>query len=399
LFRINVLLALFLYKKENHEIIQTPITNNTINSTNQLTTTPSASISVVRNLIDNLETNSSSHPNGFKLSSSNFKFSSSTSTINNHNNSSPSSSATHHHRHHNHYNNTDTDDAKMMLSNSSRTRSNSSSNEQSVHMIAQTTHSTNMTNLRNFSSNIYSTLPLNKNNSVCSSSSSSSVLNLNTQQSNITSGSTSTTIQPPSTTISTDALANLVKQYGVSKRNALMKWCQERIGDYKGVEIKNFSSSWNDGLAFCALMHSFLPNKIDYEQLRKENNARKNFMSAFQLAQSQGIEQTLNINDLLNHERPDWNAVMNYVTLIYKHFHQQHHNHHNLIHNLQSCSGISSSSSSSASSDEEKVTTSISSSSSSSSSGVPSTASSPIRSSSSNTNSLIINTTSYSTTK
>lgn len=73
--------------------------------------------------------------------------------------------------------------------------------------------------------------------------------------------------------VPSDALANLVKQYGVSKRNALIKWCQERLADYKGIEIKNFSSSWNDGLAFCALMHSYLPDKIDFETLRHENNS------------------------------------------------------------------------------------------------------------------------------
>jgi hypothetical protein len=102
-----------------------------------------------------------------------------------------------------------------------------------------------------------------------------------------------------------------------------MKWCQERIGLYKGIEIKNFSSSWNDGLAFCALIHSFLPQRIDYEQLRTDNNPKKNFQVAFKIAQSLGIQQTLDIQDLLNQERPDWNAVMNYVTLIYKHFHMQ----------------------------------------------------------------------------
>ena len=69
-----------------------------------------------------------------------------------------------------------------------------------------------------------------------------------------------------------DVLANLVKLYGVSKRNALMKWCQERVAAYKGVEIKNFSSCWNDGFAFCALIHSFLPDKFDYDALRRDNN-------------------------------------------------------------------------------------------------------------------------------
>lgn len=84
---------------------------------------------------------------------------------------------------------------------------------------------------------------------------------------------TSTILLNSTNQVSSDALANLVKQYGVSKRNALIKWCQERLIDYKGIEIKNFSSSWNDGLAFCALMHSYLPNKIDYESLRLENNS------------------------------------------------------------------------------------------------------------------------------
>ena len=36
---------------------------------------------------------------------------------------------------------------------------------------------------------------------------------------------------------------------------------------FQGVDITNFSSSWNDGLAFCALMHSYLPEKIPYNTL------------------------------------------------------------------------------------------------------------------------------------
>ena len=124
-----------------------------------------------------------------------------------------------------------------------------------------------------------------------------------------------------------------------------MKWCQERIGLYKGIEIKNFSSSWNDGLAFCALIHSFLPSRIDYEQLRLDANPKKNFQVAFKIAQSLGIQQTLDIQDLLNQERPDWNAVMNYVTLIYKHFHH--------MQSKDSQSSSSSSSSSQSSTDED----------------------------------------------
>lgn len=113
-----------------------------------------------------------------------------------------------------------------------------------------------------------------------------------------------------------DPLNTLVKQYGVSRRNALIKWCQERLYNYD-IEIKNFSSSWNDGLAFCALLHSFVPDKINYEALKKDKNVRNRLTTAFKLAESLGIEQKLSINDIVNQDRPDWNEIMNYVALIY----------------------------------------------------------------------------------
>ncbi|CAF0907537.1 unnamed protein product [Brachionus calyciflorus] len=130
---------------------------------------------------------------------------------------------------------------------------------------------------------------------------------------------TSNDLSPSLLNSNNDSLGSLIKQYGVSRRNALMKWCQERLYDYE-IEIKNFSTSWGDGLAFCALLHSFLPQKIDYENLKKEKNVRKRLTTAFSLAESIGIEQKLNINDILSQDRPDWNEIMNYVALIYAHF-------------------------------------------------------------------------------
>ncbi|VDP85553.1 unnamed protein product [Echinostoma caproni] len=38
------------------------------------------------------------------------------------------------------------------------------------------------------------------------------------------------------------------------------------------------------------------------------------------VAESAGVPTTLQLHDMLNAERPDWNTVMSYVTSIYRHF-------------------------------------------------------------------------------
>lgn len=88
-----------------------------------------------------------------------------------------------------------------------------------------------------------------------------------------------------------DPLNALVKNGG-SKRNALLKWCQNKTVGYRNIDITNFSSSWNDGLAFCAILHSYLPDRVPYDTLGP-NNKRRNFSIAFSAAESVGIPTTL----------------------------------------------------------------------------------------------------------
>uniref|UniRef100_A0A3Q2D3W9 Cytospin-A n=1 Tax=Cyprinodon variegatus TaxID=28743 RepID=A0A3Q2D3W9_CYPVA len=116
-----------------------------------------------------------------------------------------------------------------------------------------------------------------------------------------------------------DPLSALAREYGGSKRNALLKWCQKKTEGYQNIDITNFSSSWNDGLAFCALLHTYLPAHIPYHELTSQDK-RRNFTLAFQAAESVGIKCTLDINEMVHTERPDWQSVMTYVTAIYKYF-------------------------------------------------------------------------------
>jgi len=115
-----------------------------------------------------------------------------------------------------------------------------------------------------------------------------------------------------------DPLAALVKNGG-SKRNALLKWCQSKTAGYVDVDITNFSSSWNDGMAFCAMLHTYMPERIPYGSL-KATEKRRNFTIAFEAAEAVGIHNCLNLTEMVSIERPDWQQIMTYVTNIYKHF-------------------------------------------------------------------------------
>lgn len=47
----------------------------------------------------------------------------------------------------------------------------------------------------------------------------------------------------------------------------LLMWCKEVTKDYKGVNVTNLTTSWRNGLAFCALIHHFRPDLVDFESL------------------------------------------------------------------------------------------------------------------------------------
>jgi hypothetical protein len=54
---------------------------------------------------------------------------------------------------------------------------------------------------------------------------------------------------------------------------------------YKGVEVKDFTHSWQDGLAFNALIHKFRPDLFNYDDIL-QNSAARNLEHAFTIAKN-----------------------------------------------------------------------------------------------------------------
>ncbi|XP_029040793.2 dystrophin, isoforms A/C/F/G/H isoform X6 [Osmia bicornis bicornis] len=97
----------------------------------------------------------------------------------------------------------------------------------------------------------------------------------------------------------------------------LLAWCRQNSQNYPGVDIKNFTTSWSDGLAFNAILHKWKPHLFDFNNIaRKHPNARLDH--AFRIAQEQlGIERLLDPEDV-NTSVPDKKSIMMYVMCLFQ---------------------------------------------------------------------------------
>uniref|UniRef100_A0A8C8H151 Calponin-homology (CH) domain-containing protein n=1 Tax=Oncorhynchus tshawytscha TaxID=74940 RepID=A0A8C8H151_ONCTS len=105
--------------------------------------------------------------------------------------------------------------------------------------------------------------------------------------------------------------ANSIKQM-------LLDWCRAKTRSYQNVDIQNFSSSWSDGMAFCALVHNFFPEAFDYSSLTPANR-RHNFEVAFSTAEKLAdCPELLDVEDMVRMREPDWKCVYTYLQEFYR---------------------------------------------------------------------------------
>ncbi|XP_026799887.3 EH domain-binding protein 1 isoform X3 [Pangasianodon hypophthalmus] len=100
---------------------------------------------------------------------------------------------------------------------------------------------------------------------------------------------------------------------------SLLVWCREVTKNYRGVKITNFTTSWRNGLAFCALLHHFRPDLIDYKSLNPQD-IKENNKKAYDGFASLGISRLLEPADMVLLAIPDKLTVMTYLYQIRAHF-------------------------------------------------------------------------------
>ncbi|KAF1346676.1 alpha-actinin-2 [Delphinella strobiligena] len=113
-----------------------------------------------------------------------------------------------------------------------------------------------------------------------------------------------------------------INEEGLSAREGLLLWCQRKTACYDDIQVRDFSTSWNDGLAFCALLDIHRPDLIDYDKLDKSDH-RGNMQLAFDIASQEiGIPDLLDVEDVCDVQKPDERSLMTYIAYWFHAFSQ-----------------------------------------------------------------------------
>lgn len=101
---------------------------------------------------------------------------------------------------------------------------------------------------------------------------------------------------------------------GLTAKEGLLLWVQKRTTPYvQDFFVKDFTYSWQNGLAFCGLIHRHRPDLLDYWALDKSKK-HENTHLAFEIAERElGIPKLFAVEDILDVTKPDERSVMTYV--------------------------------------------------------------------------------------
>ena len=97
-----------------------------------------------------------------------------------------------------------------------------------------------------------------------------------------------------------------------SNEKELLDWSKKTLASYTQIKITNLSSSWRNGLGFCALIYEKYPELVPMNDLKMQN-LRENCELAFEAAKLVGAETSLSVDDLIDGSMPGKSSVMAFL--------------------------------------------------------------------------------------
>ncbi|KAK7913123.1 hypothetical protein WMY93_013334 [Mugilogobius chulae] len=113
---------------------------------------------------------------------------------------------------------------------------------------------------------------------------------------------------------------NLRRRESEIRPAKLLTWCQKQTEGYRDVNITDLCSSWLSGMAFCALIHRFKPQLIDFDSLNEENQI-ENLQLAFDVSEREfGIRPFTSGKELCADQELDKTKMITYLSKFYELF-------------------------------------------------------------------------------
>ena len=106
-----------------------------------------------------------------------------------------------------------------------------------------------------------------------------------------------------------------------SLQDALLAWLAKQVETYEKVIISDMTTSFQNGLALCAIIHRYRPDLIDFHTLESKDSIG-NLQLAFEILDHDlGISPVISAGELADVTKiPDKLTMMSYLSQIYECF-------------------------------------------------------------------------------
>ncbi|XP_013982166.1 F-actin-monooxygenase MICAL2 isoform X1 [Salmo salar] len=113
---------------------------------------------------------------------------------------------------------------------------------------------------------------------------------------------------------------NLARRESEIRPVRLLTWCQKQTEGYRNVSVTDLTTSWQSGLALCALIHRFRSHLIEFDSLNEEDSAN-NLQLACDVAERElGIRPFTTGKEMAAGQEPDKTRMVTYLSKFYELF-------------------------------------------------------------------------------
>ncbi|XP_048352325.1 F-actin-monooxygenase MICAL1 [Sphaerodactylus townsendi] len=100
----------------------------------------------------------------------------------------------------------------------------------------------------------------------------------------------------------------------------LLSWCQTNTASYPDIKVEDFSQSWKNGMALCALIHHFRPDLLDFNSLDRNDPIGNNQIALDVAEQELGIPPVLSSAEMGSVSELDRLGLITYLSQFYDAF-------------------------------------------------------------------------------